>query len=74
MSAKLPQNRKNFYYCTDAQGKCPWIAYTATPPKHAPRWVQYKNDKPVRVSPLYTSDRVWDYSQSKFINITGSLV
>ncbi len=63
-------NRSSFFVTTDSDGNMPRLERTRIPSRQF--YVQYVNDKPVVVSPYFTQDKVWDYSQSRFLALHPS--
>lgn len=64
-------NRKDFFICTDGDGKMPRLTRDRVPA--TPFYVQYVADKPVLVSPYFSQDRVWDYSRNEFLALAPNV-
>ena len=54
---------KNFYICTDSDGKCPRMGDSPL----RPHYVKYVNDRPVEIVAYIGMDRVWDYSKGRML-------
>ncbi|MHA2082981.1 MAG: hypothetical protein ACXABD_04445 [Candidatus Thorarchaeota archaeon] len=64
----------NFVIYTDSDGKMPIMNKIGVPlspsvAKHHRYWVEYRNNKPVKVRPYPGADRVWDYSANTYVDI-----
>lgn len=64
----------NFVIYTDSDGKMPIMNKIGVPlspsvAKHHRYWVEYRNNKPVKVRPYPGQDRVWDYSANAYVDI-----
>ncbi len=63
--------RDNFYVCTDADGNMPALRRSAPMRRH---FVQYVQNRPVRVCAYPGQDRVWNYAESRMEGLREGVV
>ena len=71
--------RDNFVISTDSDGKMPVLTPLGVPLSPSvgnthKYWVEYINNKPVRVRPFPGQETAWDYSENKMLTISESAI